>query len=453
MNFIFKKVELWIVLLIIILLLIFTVTFGFLVRQELEGSTKFGIFSKSALTISRIPATLKYILSNDYLDPQFVENTNEKNINIIKKLETEHLYLMSRFSQKYQQGIIELRKLSDLELIHEYVINQNKFFKLIDNNENFENLKTNNYGKRFRVDAPIINNDGKIIAKSADTLFKIDLCNNFEWVNNKVSVHHSLNINENGNYLSPININSKQNKYSEYFGNNYKDDAIGIFSNEGKLLSYKSISEILIENNYIGFLLGIDRKLFEDPIHLNDIEPVFFDTKYLKRGDLFLSLRHRSAIIHYRPKDNKIIDLIIGPFSHQHDVDILDEKTISIFNNNNITKLGDNNLTNERNYTNNEILIYDLEDKKFSKLINNSLKKESISTPTAGLHEINEKYLLIEEHDNGRIFLFNKNGEIYWKFNNIENNKKSLVGWGTIIKNKNKINDIIKSVNNKQCIK
>ena len=236
MNFVFKKIELWIVLLIIILLLIFTITFGFLVRQELEGSTKFGIFSKSALTIARIPATLKYILSNDYLDPQFIENTNEKNIYIIKKLETEHLYLMSRFSQKYQQGIIELRKLSDLELIHEYVINQNKFFKLIDNNENFENLKTNNYGKRFRVDAPIINNDGKIIAKSADTLFKIDLCNNFEWVNNKVSVHHSLNINENGNYLSPININSKQNKYSEYFGNNYKDDAIGIFSNEGKLL-------------------------------------------------------------------------------------------------------------------------------------------------------------------------------------------------------------------------
>ena len=38
--------------------------------------------------------------------------------------------------------------------------------------------------------------DGKIIAKSAGTLFKIDLCNNFEWVNNKVSVHHSLNINE-----------------------------------------------------------------------------------------------------------------------------------------------------------------------------------------------------------------------------------------------------------------
>ena len=164
-------------------------------------------------------------------------------------------------------------------------------------------------------------------------------------------------------------------------------------------------------------------------------------------------MRHRSAIIHYRPKNNKIIDLIIGPFSHQHDVDILDEKTISIFNNNNITKLSDNNLISERNYKNNEILIYDLEDKKFSKLINNSLIKENISTPTAGLHEINEKYLLIEEHDNGRIFLFNKNGEIYWKFNNIENDKKSLVSWGTIIKNENKINDVIKSVNNKKCIK
>jgi hypothetical protein len=453
MDFIFKKIELWIVLLIIILLLIFTFTFGFLVRQELEGSTKFGKFSKSALEIARIPGKLKYALSTQNVDPQFIENTNEKNINIIKKLETEHLYLMARFSQKYQQGIIELRKLSDLELIHEYIIDQNKFFKLIDNKENFESLKTNSYGKRFKIGSPIIDNDGKIIATAAGTLFKIDLCNNFEWVNNKVNVHHSLNINENGNYLSPIIINSKQNKYSEYFGNDYLDDAIGIFSNEGKLLSYKSISEILIENNYIGFLLGMDRGLYEDPIHLNDIEPVFFDTKYFKSGDLFLSLRHRSAIIHYRPKNNKIIDLIIGPFSHQHDVDILDEKTISIFNNNNITKLSDTNLISERNYKNNEILIYDLEDKKFSKLINNSLNKENISTPTQGLHEINEKYILIEEHDNGRIFLFNKNGEIYWKFNNIENDKKSLISWGKIIKNKNKINDVIKSVNNKKCIK
>ena len=51
------------------------------------------------------------------------------------------------------------------------------------------------------------------------------------------------------------------------------------------------------------------------------------------------------------------------------------------------------------------------------------------------------------------IFAFNKNGEIYWIFNNIEEDKKSLVAWGHIVKNKNKINNIIESINKKKCTK
>ena len=84
-------------------------------------------------------------------------------------------------------------------------------------------------------------------------------------------------------------------------------------------------------------------------------------------------------------------------------------------------------------------------------MINNSLVDYNISTPTGGLHEIGEDYILIEEHDNGRVFLFNKKGEIYWIFNNIEQNKKSLVGWGSIVKNKNKIDKITESINKKKC--
>ena len=97
MNFIFKKIELWIVLLIIILLLIFTFTFGFLVRQELEGLTKFGKFSKSALEIARIPGKLKYALQNVDVDPQFIENTNEKSINIIKKMSYQIKFLYFQY--------------------------------------------------------------------------------------------------------------------------------------------------------------------------------------------------------------------------------------------------------------------------------------------------------------------------------------------------------------------
>ena len=50
-----------------------------------------------------------------------------------------------------------------------------------------------------------------------------------------------------------------------------------------------------------------------DPIHLNDIEPALTDTQHWKQGDVFLSLRHQSSIIHYRPSINKVINYITSP--------------------------------------------------------------------------------------------------------------------------------------------
>ena len=54
----------------------------------------------------------------------------------------------------------------------------------------------------------------------------------------------------------------------------------------------------------------------------------------MEKGDLFLSLRSQNMIILYRLSTNKIISHITGPFSNQHDVDIISDKEISIFNNN-----------------------------------------------------------------------------------------------------------------------
>ena len=57
----FKKIEIWILYLVIIIFVIVTFLFGALVRQELVGSTKFGNLSKVALIISEIPVNLKRI--------------------------------------------------------------------------------------------------------------------------------------------------------------------------------------------------------------------------------------------------------------------------------------------------------------------------------------------------------------------------------------------------------
>ena len=110
-----------------------------------------------------------------------------------------------------------------------------------------------------------------------------------------------------------------------------------------------------------------------DPIHLNDIEPVFHNSKHWKK-EIFLSLRHKSAIIHFRPSTSEVINYITGPFSQQHDIDIISSNEISIFNNNNYFEYENHS----------EILIYNFETKNFKKFLMINLKK-NFKTYTEGL--------------------------------------------------------------------
>ena len=181
-----------------------------------------------------------------------------------------------------------------------------------------------------------------------------------------------------------------------------------------------------------------------DPIHLNDIEPVFSDTDFWKKGDLFLSIRNLSAIIHYRPKTNKVINYIVGPFIQQHDVDIISDKEISIFNNNN-------------SFINNqysEVLIYNFETRVFKKIFDNELKKENFKTSTQGLsHILNDGSLMVEEQNHGRIILFNNKGQKEWEFVNKDTNGNiGFISWSRIIEDKLFIEKFKSLVENKKCI-
>ena len=95
------------------------------------------------------------------------------------------------------------------------------------------------------------------------------------------------------------------------------------------------------------------------------------------KKEMFHKYKTSIRTIHYRPKTNKVINYIKGPFSQQHDVDIISDKEISIFNNNNFV------INNKFS----EILIYDFETKEFRKLFNEQLK-EDFKTGTQGLSHI-----------------------------------------------------------------
>ena len=60
----FKKIEIWILYLVVLLGIPVALGFGVLVRQELAGSFKFGKVSKTALFLAEIPARIKKISLN-----------------------------------------------------------------------------------------------------------------------------------------------------------------------------------------------------------------------------------------------------------------------------------------------------------------------------------------------------------------------------------------------------
>ena len=183
-----------------------------------------------------------------------------------------------------------------------------------------------------------------------------------------------------------------------------------------------------------------------DPIHLNDIQPVEFDGKYWKKGDVFLSLRHQSMVFLYRPSTNKIIWKGTGPFFHQHDVDILDENRIAVFNNNSkVFPQGD--VVDGSN----EVIVYDFRTNEYLSYLSESLIKNDVRTITQGRSEIlTNGDLFVEETDNGRILYFNEDGSLRWTHvNRATNGDVFILGWSRILYTQDDIQTVSTFLKNK----
>ena len=191
-----------------------------------------------------------------------------------------------------------------------------------------KNLEIDSNRKRYLFYHPILLDNGSIITHSSSPLIRIDRCSNLVWQIDK-RFHHSLNFDFEKNIWSPtLEIPGK----FKNIHNLYHDDRIAKISLDGKILYEKSITKILLENDLFGLISNV--YYGDDPIHLNDIEPVNFDSDYWLKGDVFLSIRSLSLIMLYRPSTNKVIWFKQGPWRFQHDVDIINKNTIAIFDNN-----------------------------------------------------------------------------------------------------------------------
>ena len=351
------------------------------------------------------------------------------------------ILVLPRYDHSLSKSVVDIVDLNNFEIIHTYQHDVTEMNEQVQNTKEFPRIKIDHSPIRFEYHHPLVLDDGSLIGiYPMGPVYKIDFCSNLKWINDEETFHHSQELDHEGNIWVGGQMNPKSKFVEKYAWRDYWDDSIIKINTDGKILYNKSVTEILIENNLV------DKNIFEyffDLIHLNDIEPALNNTQYWKLGDLFLSPRHQSSIIHYRPSTNKVINYIKGPFAMQHDVDIISTSEISIFNN--------NEFFSDNEYS--EILIYNFETGKFRNLFNDQLKKEKFKTSSEGLsHIFRDGALMVEEQNHGRIILFNNKGEKEWEFvNKDKNGDIGFISWSRVVEDELFIEKFKSLVESKKC--
>lgn len=309
----------------------------------------------------------------------------------------------------------------------------------------------NPYEEHDRILCPILYPDGSLIYSfdyKRSGLIKIDSSGNELWRQDKVTIHHGITMNKDGDVWACSKTPGWKATGTYILGGRkvfYTDYTITKIDHEtGKILFHKSISEILNENNLSNYLLKSSNP--KDPIHLNDVQPAFKTTKYYKEDDVFISLRNMSIVLHYRPSTNELINLIEGPYISQHDVDILNNKTLAVFNNNYYVSWTNDSkkphkkkkrIVNSGKFYSN-IVAYNFENDSFSFIGDSIFVANKIYTKTEGLMEfIDPNTYFVEEQNSGLLWVIHGNKVIYKNvLKSQHQGHHHLPNWTRIIKTK-----------------
>lgn len=446
-----KKFLTYPVFVVLFLSFIGTILFGSLLRHHYNGGKRFQSLQNMAVNISEFPANVKYMIKNKTLNlnkpPLLFKHKEKKRIEKFIDNKRNALLVLPRYDHSISRSVVDIIDLNNFEIIHTYSHDSDEMNNRVSNTEEFPNIKINNSVKRTMYYHPLILDDGSLISHNMYTpLFKIDFCSKIEWINDIEKFHHGMMIDHDGNIWVGGQMNPKSQYVKKYSIKSFGDDSIIKINSDGRILFNKSVTEILIENDIFvnNFALTSFLSGESDPIHLNYIEPALVNSKYWKQGDIFISIRNQNAIIHYRPITNKVLNYITGPFARQHDVDIISNKEISIFNN--------NNFLNNNDYS--EVIVYNFETRKFKKLFNDQLQKEKFKTDTGGLsHIFQDGSLLVEEQNHGRIILFNEQGKKEWEFiNKDKNGNIGFVNWSRVVEDDTFVKNFKLLVKNKKCL-
>ena len=236
--------------------------------------------------------------------------------------------LLTAFDEGLKRPVVRLIRLSDGAVLHQYApdidaVNRRSTFTsaLID-------LKRDRNVTLNLMMHPLLMPDGGLITHDSSPLSRFNACGKLDWMIDGI-FHHSVERDADGNIWASFRFPHAQ---IPDVGPQFNDEGFMQVSPDGKQLFVARIADVLDTNGLGG--LWRSHPYSDDPFHLNDVQPILTSGPYWHKGDLLLSLRNLSTLLLYRPSTGQVLWHKTGPWAMQHDVSVIDDHRISVFNNN-----------------------------------------------------------------------------------------------------------------------
>ena len=407
-KFLFFKVPAWSLFAVALISALAAVGFGALAVDHIAGERRFGKAGAFAADIARAPQGVVLLASRAppmmVKDPSRVPDGTGWTIDPSGPAATGYV-LLSRFDGDTNRAVVELVDFATGTTQHAWQLDVGVLFA--------DASKEDAAGlwqwqpQFFRAIHPTATRDGGLLIKGHGTpLVRIGPCGSIHWVQDEDEFHHSIEPDGQGNFWVPSHI--RPNSFGP--DANFTDDGLALVSPAGDIVFNRSLSRIFMDNGLTSLLFSIPGDGYDsDPLHLNDIQPVPGNGPFWKEGDLFLSLRSPSLVALYRPSTNKILWYRQGPWLSQHDVDVVDDRTIAVFSNNTYS-IGEGSVVDGSN----EVIFFEFGTEKMTHPFQAAMVKEKIATDEEGLWDLTpDGFAMIEDNRAGRLLVLRPDGSVY----------------------------------------
>ncbi len=427
----FAKIEIWLVLLLAGAGLIATVFFGAQVLKA-ERFKKAGPVAQAARSVAQLPATVGKVLGEDkalkiFGEDRFAGRPAGWTLPYGPPDPPLPGYvLLSRYDADIRRNAVDLVRLSDFQTVHTWL--QSAATDLKDVSRASKLSDYNNWdNEHFRQLHPVLMPNGDLITKDHYApMFRLDACARRIWVQDAIMFHHSSEPDADGNIWAPA---VTEPSGVEGVPDNFRDDTVVQVAPSGEILFRRSIVQLLIDNGMSQLMFSNDHS-YPDPLHLNDVEPVLADGPYWKRGDVFLNIRNLSMVMLYRPSSDAVVWTKVGPWRSQHDVDIVDDHRISVYNND-VQDRGGKPVFD--GYS--DIVTYDFATDSVTRDLVDVFEREKILTFHAGLHAVLPGgATMIEDLRDARFMIVSADGKVLADYlNRSTNGHIYQLGWSRYV--------------------